>query len=146
MSLVHLAVRRPVTVAMAVLALILFGGVALQGIGVDLLPNIELPVVAVITLYPGADPATVEADVTNPLEELIATVPGLTRMRSSSAEHLSIITAEFEWGADLTQAMKQLENNVAIGARVPAPGRRAADRAADRSIPTARHDGGRRGR
>jgi Cation/multidrug efflux pump len=117
-SLVHLAVRRPVTVAMAVLALILFGGVALQGIGVDLLPNIELPVVAVITLYPGADPATVEADVTNRLEELVATVPGLTRMRSSSAEHLSIITAEFEWGADLTQAMKQLENNVAIGARL----------------------------
>ena len=65
-----------------------------------------------ITIYPGADPATVEADVTDPLEDVIATVPGLVRLRSTSAENLSIITAEFEWGADLTEP-KHLENNVA---------------------------------
>ena len=98
---------------MAVLALI-FLGRRLQGIGVDLLPNIELPV-AVITLS-GADPATVEADVTNRLEELTP-VPGLTRC-APPAPNTSIITAEFEW-APTHSSDETTENNVASARALP---------------------------
>lgn len=116
MNLVRLSVRRPVAASMAVAVLVLFGAVALQGMPVDLLPDVELPIAAVVTIYPGADPATVEAAVTAPLEDVIATVPGLVRLRSTSAENVSIITAEFSWKADLQESLKQLENNVAVAA------------------------------
>ena len=118
MNLVRFLVRRPIGVTMAVLTLILFGFVAFQGLGLDLLPDLQLPVAAVITIYPGADPSIVETAVTDPLENLISTVPGLVRLRSTSSENLSIITAEFDWGVDLDEALKHLENNVAIGARL----------------------------
>lgn len=118
MNLVRLSVGRPIGVTMAVLTLVLFGAIALQSLSLDLLPDVELPIAAVITVYPGADPQTVEAVVTNPLEDLISTVPGLVRLRSTSAENVSIITAEFSWNADLNESLKALENNVAIGARL----------------------------
>ena len=55
---------------MAVLTLVFFGIVAIQGLGLDLLPDLQLPIAAVITIYPGADPSTVETAVTDPLENL----------------------------------------------------------------------------
>jgi len=118
MNLVRLSVKRPIGVMMAVLTLLLFGVVALQNLSVDLLPDLELPIAAVVTVYPGADPATVEAAVTNPLEDLISTVPGLVRLRSTSTENVSIITAEFSWNADLSESIKYLESNMAVGARL----------------------------
>lgn len=118
MSMIHRLVKRPVGVTMAVLTLIILGAVAVQGLGLDLLPDLELPQISVLTIYPGADPGTVETDVTNPLEDLIATVPGLVRLRSTSSENLSLITAEFTWGSDLDAAQKTLENRISIATRL----------------------------
>lgn len=118
MGVVHRLVRRPVGVTIAVLTLVLLGVVAVQGLGLDLLPDLQPPIVSVVTVYPGADPSTVETAVTDPLEDLISTVPGLVRLRSTSSENLSLITAEFNWGSDLDAAQKAVENRVAVGARL----------------------------
>lgn len=125
MQLIHRAVHRPVTIAMCIIAMVVFGFVSFQRIGLDLLPNLELPVVAIVTPYPNADPRTVEREVTTPIENALATLKGLRKLESESIEHASIIMAHFHWGTDIGEAMDQLNVflNV-ISATLPADAHR----------------------
>lgn len=118
MNLTRLAVERPVGVSMLVAALVILALVSLRGLGLDLLPDLEFPYVAVVTVYPGADPESVEADVTVPIEEALATVSGLTRLTSQSSENISFVLAEFAWGSDVDQALRQVQANVASVAQL----------------------------
>src|SRR5690606_23404448 len=101
-----------------VAALVILALVSLRGLGLDLLPDLEFPYVAVVTVYPGADPESVEADVTVPIEQALATVPGLTRLTSQSSENISFVLAEFAWGSDVDQALRQVQANVASVAQL----------------------------
>lgn len=112
MRLPRLAVGRPVAVTMAVFALLLFAVIAFNSIGFDLLPRIDYPIISVITVFPNADPATVEAEVTRPLEDAIANLAGLRRLRSISMENASLIMAEIQWGTNLSDAVRRMETNV----------------------------------
>lgn len=118
MNLTRLAVERPVGVSMLVAALVILAVVALQGLGLDLLPNLEFPYIAVVTVYPGADPQSVESDVTIPIEDALATVAGLKRLTSQSSENLSFVLAEFAWGSNLEGALRQIQANVATVAQL----------------------------
>lgn len=125
MQLIHRAVHRPVTVTMCIIAMVVFGFVSFQRIGLDLLPNLELPMVAIVTPYPNADPRTVEREVTTPIENTLATLKGLRKLESESIEHASVIMAHFSWGTDLGEVMDQLNVvlNV-ISATLPADAQR----------------------
>lgn len=118
MNLTRLAVERPVGVSMLVAALVILAVVSLQGLGLDLLPDLEFPYIAVVTVYPGADPESVEADVTVPIEEALATVAGLKRLTSQSSENISFVLAEFPWGSDVDQALRQVQANVSSVAQL----------------------------
>jgi HAE1 family hydrophobic/amphiphilic exporter-1 len=89
------SIKRPVTVAMATLAVVLFGAVALSRLGVELLPNISYPSLTVRTDLKDAAPADVEQFVTRPIEEGVGVVPGLVRMHSVSRPGQSEVTLEF---------------------------------------------------
>jgi HAE1 family hydrophobic/amphiphilic exporter-1 len=89
------SLKRPVTVAMATLAVVLFGAVALSRLGVELLPNISYPSLTVRTDLPDAAPGDVEQFVTRPIEEGVGVVPGLVRMHSVSRPGQSEVTLEF---------------------------------------------------
>ena len=106
MNLPEFCIRRPVAATMANLAIAVVGIVALSRLPVRELPNIDPPVVSIITIYPGANAELVEADVTEPLEQEINNIPGIKILRSESREQVSSITVEFE-----------LNRNVDIGAQ-----------------------------
>src|SRR5512140_429591 len=89
------SIKRPVTVAMATMAVVLFGAVALSRLGVELLPNISYPSLTVRTDLRDAAPADVEQFVTRPIEEGVGVVPGLVRMHSISRPGQSEVTLEF---------------------------------------------------
>ena len=104
MNLPRFSVRRPVFTSMVTLIVIIIGAVSLSRLRIDLLPNVELPTVTVRTEYEGASPEVMERLVTQILEEIIATVPGVEEMSSQSSEGNSRITVSFVWGTDIDTA------------------------------------------
>lgn len=98
MSLVSLAVRRPVTTVASTLAIVLLGAVSLTKLPVSLLPDVTLPVLTVRTAYPGAAAEEVSRFVAEPIEEAIAATPGLVELRSVSRNGEVTTTAQFAWG------------------------------------------------
>jgi len=99
--MISLSLKRPVTVAMVVAALAVFGIKSYLGLGRDLLPDISYPSLTIMTRYEGAAPEEVEEYITDRLESSLATVKGKRRLTSISREGLSLITIEFEWGHDM---------------------------------------------
>ncbi len=114
MNIVRLAIRRPVGVSMILLALLVVGITSFQSVGLDLLPHMEFPLAAIVTVYPGADPQTVEESLTKPIEASLATVAGLQRMRSTSFENASLILIEFGWGSNLERAFRDVHTHIEL--------------------------------
>ncbi len=109
-----------------VLTISLFGAVMLFGListfsrGVDLMPEMDIPVVAVITAYPGAGPEEVARSVTEPIESVLATVEGLSSLTSTSSENLSTIIAQFGASTSLQDASNDVNQRVsALAGRLP---------------------------
>ncbi|MBD3306918.1 hypothetical protein GF339_10835 [candidate division KSB3 bacterium] len=96
MNVIKLFTRRPVTTIMVFGMLLLFGGYSYFQLAKAQFPPIDVPVVTVITVYPGAGPEEVESQVTKTIEEAVASVSGLKSQNSISQEGLSIVVAEFE--------------------------------------------------
>lgn len=101
MSLPRLGIKRPVTIAMIVLMVLLLSTISLTMIPIDLFPDMELPVILVQTDYEGAGPREVESMVTRPLEESLSTVDNLSEISSVSRVGSSEIVLMFEWGTDM---------------------------------------------
>ncbi|MBE5785569.1 MAG: acriflavin resistance protein, partial [Clostridiales bacterium] len=95
------SVKKPLTVFVAVLAVIVLGVVAFLKMTPDLLPNMDFPFVIVMTTYPGATPEKVETAITKPLEQQMATLENIKTVSSTSAENYSMISLEFTEDADL---------------------------------------------
>ncbi|WP_029132963.1 efflux RND transporter permease subunit [Sedimenticola selenatireducens] len=104
MNLARTSVRRPVFTSMLALIVVVLGAVALSRLQIDLLPSIELPTLTVRTEYEGADPIVMERLVTQIVEEIVATVPGVEEMTSTSYEGNSRVRVSFGWGSDIDTA------------------------------------------
>jgi HAE1 family hydrophobic/amphiphilic exporter-1 len=101
MNLALASVRRPVLTTMATLIVVVLGAVALSRLQIDLLPSIELPTLTVRTEYEGADPIVMERMVSQIVEEIVATVPGVVEMTSQSYEGNSSVRVSFAWGSSI---------------------------------------------
>ena len=99
------SVKKPFTILVAVILVIVLGFVSLSGMQTDLLPNMNLPYLMVVTTYPGASPERVESDVTQPLESSLSTINGVKNVTSQSNENFSMIVLEFEDDTDMDSAM-----------------------------------------
>ena len=99
------SVKKPFTILVAVILVIVLGFVSLSGMQTDLLPNMNLPYLMVVTTYPGASPERVESDVTQPLESSLSTINGVKNVTSQSNENYSMIVLEFEDDTDMDSAM-----------------------------------------
>ena len=95
MWLSDLSIKRPVFITMVIMALVVLGGVSYAQMGVDLLPDITMPVVAVQTVYPGASPAEVETSVSMPIEESLGSLSGVDSVSSSSSEGMSLVIVQY---------------------------------------------------
>jgi len=94
-KLAELCVRRPVFATMLVLSLTVIGGFSFIGLGVDLLPNVDVPTIAVSVINPGASPEQIETEITKEIEGAVNTISGIDELRSSSAEGQSRVTLRF---------------------------------------------------
>ncbi|HDN84872.1 MAG TPA: efflux RND transporter permease subunit, partial [Candidatus Aerophobetes bacterium] len=112
MSLSSLSVKRPVTFFMVFIGLVGIGVVAFVGLKMDLFPQLELPVVAVITRYEGTSPEDIESLITRPVEETVATVENLDTLTSYSREGLSLVMAQFSWGTNMDVAERHVREKV----------------------------------
>ena len=112
MNLPKFSVRRPIFTTMVTLIVIIIGSVSLTRLRIDLLPNIELPTLSVRTNYKGASPEVMERLVTQILEEIIATVPGIEGITSQSSEGNSRIQVSFAWGTDIDTAASDVLSKI----------------------------------
>ena len=92
--------------------MIILGAVAYTQTGIDLLPEMELPYVVVMTTYPGASPEEVESTVTRPLEEALATLSGMENISSVSAENYSMIMLQFASSTNMDSAMIEISSYI----------------------------------
>ena len=121
MDLVDVCIRRPVFATMLNLLLVVVGWFAYDRLGVEQVPNVELPIITVTTTLRGASPEEVETSVTKPLEEIINTAEGIEELSSSSREGVSTITAQFYLERNRDQAAQDVRDKVnSIRARLPA--------------------------
>ncbi len=112
MTLAELCVRRPVFATMLGASLVVVGGISYRQLGVDLLPDVEMPAVTVFTPLPGAGPEEVESAVTQPLEEVLNTVAGIEELRSVNREGFSFIRITFDLERDPDAAVQDVRDKV----------------------------------
>ncbi len=119
------SVRKPLTVLVGVILIIVLGAVSFMNTQTDLLPSMNLPYAVVMTTYPGMTPEQVEADVTVPIEGRIGTVSGIDNIMSMSNEHFSVVILEFVASTNMDSAsleMRELLDQISLpdGAGKPA--------------------------
>jgi HAE1 family hydrophobic/amphiphilic exporter-1 len=111
-NIARASVHRPVFTSMMTLIVVVLGAVALTRLQIDLLPSIELPTVTVRTEYEGADPIVMERLVTQIVEEIVATVPGVVEITSQSYEGNSRVRVSFAWGTDIDKAALDVQATI----------------------------------
>ncbi len=112
MSLSTLSVRRPVTTLMILLSVMIVGGIAMARLPLAFLPNVDLPTIQVAIPYPNSNPTQVEKQVTKPVEEVLATLPGVKRLGSSSTADGAEFQIEFKWGQNLDIVRMQVSEKM----------------------------------
>ena len=112
MRSIDFSVRRPVTVSMFTVAVVLFGLVSFQRLPINLLPDLSYPSLTVETRFPGAAPSEVESLVTRRIEEAVGILAGVRRLSSRSRPGLSQVTLEFAWGRDMALASLDVRQKV----------------------------------
>ena len=104
MNLPEISVRRPIFTTMVTLMVVIIGAVSLSRLQIDMLPDIEMPSLTIRTEYEGASPEVMERLVTQIIEEIVGTVPGVEEITSTSSEGTSTVRVRFAWGTKIDAA------------------------------------------
>ncbi|MCR9125466.1 MAG: efflux RND transporter permease subunit [Rhodobacteraceae bacterium] len=112
MDFIRFAIDRPVAVVAAVFMAMLFGGIALSRIPIQLAPDVRKPIVVVETNWPGAAPSEIEREIVNPQEEALRGLEGLEIMTSRSRTGQAEVTLEFAVGTDMSQSLLLVSNRL----------------------------------
>ncbi|MGN7713005.1 efflux RND transporter permease subunit [Agrobacterium radiobacter] len=113
MFLTRISVTHPVFATMMMVALLVMGAFSLQRLGLDQYPNVDVPVVVVVTSYPGATPETVEIEVTRPVEDALNAIGGLDEVTSTSYEGRSVVVAKFKLEVQSSAAAQEVRDKIA---------------------------------
>ena len=106
------SVKRPYVILVAVVMVLVLGGVSFSKMTTDLLPNMNMPYMMVITTYPGASPEKVETELTDVIENGVGTVNGVKEVTSTSSENYSMVVLEFEDDTNMDSAMVKVTSAV----------------------------------
>ncbi len=117
MNLPEFGVKKPVTNLMIFSAILIVAFYSLSRLGIDMMPEIEPPVITVVAAYPGASSEDVEIKVTEPLENQLATTPGLEKITSRSLEGASLLSLKFKWGTNLDEASNDIRDRIELAKR-----------------------------
>lgn len=110
MDLIKWSINRPVSIAVGVLLVVMFGLIGLGAIPIQLTPSVDRPIVTVSTIWPGRSPQEIVDEITKEQEEQLKNVKNLKTMRSVSREGAAEITLEFYIGADVTRALQEVSD------------------------------------
>ena len=116
-SIIDTFIKRPVFASVVILVLCVLGIAGYFRLGVDFFPNIEFPVVTVTTILPGASPREVETEITDPIEESLATIGGVDELRSTSAEGVSLVVVSFNLDVDADAGAQEVRDKVDLALR-----------------------------
>ncbi len=117
MQLPKIAVKRPISTIMFFLAILLLGLVSLKMLPLDVMPDMELPTLTVITVFPGASAEEVEQQVTKELEGTLSGAENLKKLTSTSKENVSFVSMQYSWGADITEAANNARDLLELSKR-----------------------------
>lgn len=112
MSWLESLVRSPVKVSVGVLIVLLFGGIALTSMPMQLTPDVEPPVITVSSRWRGASPSEIEKQIIRPQEEVLKTVEGVKRMDAMASPTMARVTLEFAVGTDLPEALLKVNTRL----------------------------------
>ena len=112
MGLTKQVLRRPVTTVLVVLCLIVFGLSSVFSSKLELTPEMEMPMLVINAVYPGASPEDVEELVTKPIEDEIGTLTGVDTITSMSAENFGLVLLQYEYGKDMDKAYDDLKKKL----------------------------------
>ncbi len=112
MSIYRSSVERPITTSVIFFGVIVLGLYSLVRIPIDLFPEMEPPMITVMTVYSGANARDIETNVTRPLEDALNSIQGLKDVRSVSSENLSVVSLEFSWETNLDEASNDIRDAI----------------------------------
>ena len=114
MSIYKSAVKKPITTLMTFLAVMVLGTYSLINLPIDLYPDIEFPAITVLTTYPGAGAADIETNISKPIESSLNAIDNLKEISSESRDNMSIVSLEFEYEADLSEAANNIRDALSL--------------------------------
>jgi len=112
MRLAQFSVNRPVTTLMIFIAMVVLGLTSMSLLGIDLLPEIEIPAISIVTLYEGAGPEEMETLITEPIEDILSTISRVDEVLSVSKEGVSTVTLKFDWGENIDEAANDVREKL----------------------------------
>jgi HAE1 family hydrophobic/amphiphilic exporter-1 len=118
MTLTELSIKRPSFIIVIFTILIGGGMLSYQQLSYELMPDFSPPVLTVTTTYPGASPATVESQVSKPLEDGLSGIENLSEVTTFSLENASIILLEFKDGVDINLALQEAQRKRVTSPRI----------------------------
>jgi len=113
-NLPEFSVKRRITITMLIMIVTLFGVVSFFDLGLNMMPEMEMPFVTVVTGYPGVSPEEIETLITKPIEQMVATVKGVKELSASSMEGMSVVSLEFEWDTNLDFAAQDIREQLSF--------------------------------
>ena len=108
-----LAINKPISTLMYIITLVIFGYMSFKSMPAALFPNIDFPMVTIKTVYPGAESATVESQVTDKIEEAISRIGGIDSITSTSSEGVSVVMVKFFLEREINEATNDVRDKVA---------------------------------
>jgi HAE1 family hydrophobic/amphiphilic exporter-1 len=114
MKIVDFSLKKRVTMSMVVLVIVILGMISFTKLGLDMLPDLDYPVITVITTYGGVSSEDIEQNITRPVEQWVSTVSNIKKLNSISLEGQSVIMIEFEWGTNLDFAAQDVRDVVGL--------------------------------
>lgn len=112
MFLSDISIKRPIMMTMFLLVFILFGGISYFTLNLDLMPDVDIPVVTVQTVYPGAGPKEIETQITKKIEDAVSTISEIDQLTSYSLEGVSIVQIRFKLTKDVDIANQEAKDKV----------------------------------
>ena len=120
MGITKFVLKRPVTTILAVICVIVFGISSVTGMTMELSPEMDMPMMMVMTRYTGASPEDMDELITTPIEDAVSSMTGLSQVSSTSSEGSSTVMLEYEYGTDMDEAYDDLKKKIdQISMRLP---------------------------
>lgn len=112
MSVTRTSVKRPLTIIMVFLVVLMFGGIGYSKMPANLMPDIDVPVALVMTQWSGAGPEDIDDQISEPIEKSLSSISNVKTTVSQSSEGVSIVVAQFEYGTDVDEKLNDIRSKI----------------------------------